>query len=454
MLSKKIIISGIIALISSFSLSAQDSNAVNNFYNKFLSSDDYDTLNSEKLTTTDYLSLNKAIILGLKNNPNLKAKKLEINAFQALALQAALYPNPEVGIELENFLGSGEFGEFNASENTFSITQDFVLGGRLNKAQKLQIISSDIAKWELEKERLNLITDIRKSFTVISSLQYQNDLNKKLLQISRDFLKNLERRIKAGKVSPAESLRASLITTSLEIQIQNTEMQLASEKTRLKTLLGKPDLQFLSVESIRNLKYKIPQLEELSSLIIQAPTLAQFKTEIKRMKAAIELEKSKVIPDLSVSLGLRRINETSDNVFVFGLSMPLPLFDNNKGNIQEAIIRSDQTKYNFKSTLNQVNARLHTLYNNIKAYSIMLQKLEKESIPQARNAFRIINQGNLVGRFTVLDVLDAQRSLFELESQYVNAVSEYNKNIIDLERLTLTKFNFEYKSRIPQNEEK
>jgi len=452
MLGKTIILSGIIALTSSVYISAQDSTAVNKFYNNFLRSNNYDSLNSGKLKTTEYLGLNKAIILGLKNNPRLKSKKLEINAFQAAALQAGLYPNPEVGVELENFLGSGEFNSFNASENTFSITQDFVLGGRLNKAEKIQLINSNIAEWELEKERLNLISEIRKSFTIISSLQHQNDLNKKLLQISRDFLINLERRIKAGKVSPAESSRASLITTSLEIQIQNTEMQFASETTRLKALLGKPNLEFTSVENICNLQYNIPQLDELSNLIIQSPTLAQFKTEMKRVKAAVGLEKSKVIPDLSVSLGLRRINETSDNVFVLGLSLPIPLFDNNKGNIQEALIREDQTKYNFSSTLNQARARLNFLYNNIKAYGTMLQKLEKESIPKAKNAFKIINKGNLLGRFTVLDVLDSQRSLFELESQYVSAVAEYNRNIIELEELTLTKFKFEYKARIPNNE--
>lgn len=447
MLSKTIILSGIIVLLSSIGSFAQDSTAVNKFYSNFL-----DSLNSKKLKTSDYLSLNNAIILGLKNNPGLKSKKLEINAFQALALQAGLYPNPEIGFEAENFLGSGDFNGFNASENTFSITQNFVLGGRLNKAQKLQIINSDIAKWKLEKERLNLISEIRKSFTVISSLQHQNNLNKKLLKISRDFLKNLERRIKAGKVSPAEASRASLISTSLEIQIQNTEMKLASERARLKMLLGKPELDFSTVENICNLKYDIPELDILGKLILESPTLVQYKTEMKRVKASIEFEKAKVIPDLSISFGFRRINETKDNVFVVGASIPIPLFDDNRGNIQKAMIREDQTSFEYSGVINQAEAKLKLLYNNIKAFSVMIEKLEKESIPKAKNAFEIITKGNLVGRFTVLDVLDAQRSLFELESQYVSAVAEYNRNIIELEKLTLTKFNFEYKARILENE--
>lgn len=119
MLSKTIILSGIIVLLNTVFISAQDSITVNKFYNNILNLNDYDMLNSGKLKKTDYLSLNEAIILGLKNNPRLMSKNLEISAFQASALQAGLYPNPEVGVELENFLGSCGFNGFNSSENTF-----------------------------------------------------------------------------------------------------------------------------------------------------------------------------------------------------------------------------------------------------------------------------------------------------------------------------------------------
>jgi cobalt-zinc-cadmium efflux system outer membrane protein len=293
MFSKILLMSGIFALIGFTYIPAQDTSTINKFYEEFTGATGIDTLRVEKNAVSETLKLQDAIIIGLRNNPRLKSKKLEINAFQAAALQAELYPNPGVGVDMENFFGSGNYGSFKASENTFFITQDFVLGGRLSKDQKVQMLMSNIAGWELEKERLNLISEIRKSFTFISSLEHQNGLNKKLLKISRNFLINLERRIKAGKVSPAEASRASLISTSLEIQIQNTEMQLESEKARLKALLGKPRLKFTSVENIFNLKYNIPQLAELRELILESPTLAKYKTEMERVKAAVELEKSK-----------------------------------------------------------------------------------------------------------------------------------------------------------------
>jgi len=433
-------------------LFAQDTTAIKKYYEQFGVSEIPDSLVKEAMPDASVLKLNDAIIIGLVNSPQLKAIGMEMSAFQASALQAELYPNPEVGLDLENLFGSGNYGGLSSSENTFYITQDFVLGGRLSAGRDVELLKSDLAAWNLEKERLSVITEIRKSFTLISSLIHQNKLNKQLLQISLDFQKNLERRTKAGKVSPAEVIRASLISTSLEIVIQSREMELASEIQKLKALLGKPEMKFSSVENICNIEYEIPTVSELRNSILNTPSLAQFKTDLKRANAEIKLQESIAMPDLSVSVGYRRINETSDNVMIMGASIPINIFNDNSGNIAEAKIRADQTKYKYNGLLFNSEARLNLLVNNINALSVMINKLENESLPKARNAFDIISEGNLVGRFMVLDVLDSQRSLYELESQYVNAVAEYNRNVIELEELTLTKFNYNKNARNLEHE--
>ncbi len=433
-------------------LFAQDTTAIKKYYEQFGVSEIPDSLVKEAMPDASVLKLNDAILIGLVNSPQLKTIGMEISAFQASALQAELYPNPEIGFDLENLFGSGNYGGLSSSENTFYITQDFVLGGKLSAGRDVELLKSDLAAWNLEKERLLVITEIRKSFTLISSFNHQLILNKQLLDISLDFQKNLERRTKAGKVSPAEVIRASLISTSLEILIQNREMELASEIQKLKNLLGKPKLNFSSVENICNIEYEIPSISELRNSILNTPSLAQFKTDLKRANAEIQFQESIAMPDLSVSVGYRRINETSDNVMIMGASIPINIFNDNRGNIAEAKIRADQTKYKYNGLLFNSEARLNLLVNNINALSVMINKLENESLPKARNAFDIISEGNLVGRFMVLDVLDSQRSLYELESQYVNAVGEYNRNVIELEELTLTKFNYNKKARNLEHE--
>ena len=378
------------------------------------------------------LNLNDAIILGLKNNPELKALNLEVSAFQAKGVQTALYPNPEIGVDLENIFGTNDYTAFNGSENTIYLSQNVILGGKLSKAKKVQLLNSNLAQWNVEINRLKLIKEIRKTFVEISSLQLQNQLNHRLLAISREFIENLQKRIRAGKVSQAEEARASLISTALEIKIQETEMKLASEVAKLNTLLGIPSIKYSSIENTCYLNYEIPAYDSLKEFIINSPYLAKYNSAIGKLKAQEELEKSKVIPDLSLTFGFRKLNETSSSAFVLGASVPIPIFNNNKGNIQYTQIKQQQTVFNYRKELLRLEAKLQFLLNNIEAFQQSINKLLNASIPQAKEALKIINKGNMVGRFNVLDVLDAQKNLFYLESQFVDVVKQYNKNVIEL----------------------
>ncbi len=437
---------GIVAIIVNNLAIAQDTLSVKKYIDAITITGDTVNHNNKKL------HLNDAIILGLRNNPELKARNLEISAFQAKRMQAGLYPNPEIGVDLENIFGTNDYTAFNGSEKTIYLSQDVVLGGKLSKAQKVELLNSKLAKWDLELNRLILIKEIRKTFVEITTLQLQNELNQKLLQISRDFIENLQKRILAGKTSQAEEARASLISTALEIKIQETEMKLASETAKLNSLLGTQNIKYSSIENNCYLNYDIPEYDSLKKRIVLSPYLAKYNSVMNKLKAQEELEKSKVIPDLSLTFGFRKLNETSSSAFVLGASVPIPLFNNNKGNIQYAQIKQQQTLFNYRKDLLQLEAKLQFLLNNIKTFQQSINKLRNASIPKAKEALKIINEGNMVGRFNVLDVLDAQKNLFYLESQFIDVVKQYNENVIELENLTLTKFNYENKVRIESNE--
>ncbi len=66
------------------------------------------------------------------------------------------------------------------------------------------------------------------------------------------------------------------------------------------------------------------------------------------------------------------------------------------------------------------------------------ERLKSESLPVAEEAFKIINEGNSVGRFTILDVLDTQRTLFEIQNQYLTILKDINTTIIKIEGLTVS----------------
>jgi cobalt-zinc-cadmium efflux system outer membrane protein len=291
-------------------------------------------------------------------------------------------------------------------------------------------------------KRLDLITNVRLVFIQAITLQRDIGLTKELLKISNEFLSNLNKRIEAGKVSPAEASRAKVIVSALEISLINSELSYRSAKQQLRALLGVDKFAFNEVGGELKIMDVLPGIELLQEKLSQSPELARYDKVFEREEAMIELEDSKSVPDLNIAVGWRWLNQTSDNgvviganAFVLGASIPLPIYDRNQGALQEAKIRFDQKKSKLRSDRNNLISDFNTTYNNLISLSEALKKLNNESIPYAQNAFEIIRDGNLVGRFTILDVLDTQRTLFELQSEYLRTLGNYNIQIVRLERL-------------------
>jgi len=393
-----------------------------------------DTIDNQT-ETIEILTLDKAVLIALANNPELATYNLEIKALESSALQEGLSPNPEFGIEAENIFGSGDFNGFKSSETTLLLSQDILLAGKLSKQRKVAVLQSDIAGWEYERKRLDLITKVRLVFVQAITLQRDIELTKELLKISNEFLSNINKRIAAGKVSPAEASRAKVIVSALDISLKNSELSYRSTKQQLKALLGTDKITFKELAGELKIVDVLPDSELLQLKLSQSPELAKYDKIFERQEAVIELEDARSVPDLNIAVGWRWLSEPSISSFVLGASVPLPISDRNQGAIQEAIIRFDQKKSELLSDKNNLISDFNTIYNDLISLSEALKILNNESIPNAQNAFEIIQDGNLVGRFTILDVLDSQRTLFELQSEYLRTLANYSIQKARLERL-------------------
>ena len=135
--------------------------------------------------------LYEIIDIALENNPALTAVKLELKAADARIIQSGLWPNPVFAAESENF--SGDLPAFNYTENTFSVTQPLLLGGKIDLKRDLAETERLILKCHYETEKLNLVTEIEHTF-------YHILLTQQILEYAkgtRDAAKQLYDHIKA-----------------------------------------------------------------------------------------------------------------------------------------------------------------------------------------------------------------------------------------------------------------
>ncbi len=381
------------------------------------------------------ITLPEALRLALLQNPSLHAFSYEIRAAEARALQASLLPNPELGVEVENFAGSGDVSGFRSTETTLSVSQIFLMGGKRNKAVQAAVLEGDLAAWDYQSRRLDVFTAVRKAFLEVLAAQKKVTLNKDLVKLSEQLLTTISHRVKAGKVSPAEESRARVILSATQVELERARRELESARIRLAATWGSSRPAFESATGVFDTAFVVPDFEKLRQRLPQNPDMARFDTQLKQRQAVIALADAQRIPDPVISGGVRRLNEADNNALVVGLSIPLPISNRNQGARQEARVRLSQTVQEKRAVEIQLIAALTQAYNRLKSVFNEIEVLKTEILPEARRAFKTINEGYLQGRFNFLDVLDAQRTLFEARGQYLNSLMEFHTMEAEIERL-------------------
>jgi len=174
------------------------------------------------------------------------------------------------------------------------------------------------------------------------------------------------------------------------------------------------------------------------TLLDQVEKTAEWRlaaAQVERGDASLGAEKAQRIPNLTVSLGSQYSREDRERVNVVGLSMPLPLFDRNQGNVLAAARRADQARdlrnavaLRLRSETRSAISQWETAMQDVEAY-------DRTILPAAQQAVDTATRGFEMGKFAFLDVLDAQRTLIEARGLYLEALASATDARAQVERI-------------------
>ncbi|GAB4172320.1 MAG: TolC family protein [Calditrichia bacterium] len=393
-------------------------------------------IHPDEVINKKQISLKDALIITLLKNPQLLAYSLQVRSMDAEVLQASFLPNPELDVELENFAGQNEVSGFKSTETTIQLGQLLELGGKRGKRTKVAKIGVLGSKADYEAVKLMIFAEVTDAFVRVLTAQEQLKLQKELVSLAENFVVSIQKRVEAGKVSPAELARAkvSLARTRLEFGRMQNELHIA--RKNLVRLWGMTQVPFDSVTGELGQLITLPDLQDIESEVEAHPMIVSQMFRIKQNEAIYELEKSRRIPNVNISFGVRRMNESGNQALVASISMPVMIFNRNQGMIERAKIQKDIATVEYKRAILDMKTKIYQMYQSIKWLQKEIKNYQTGIIPSAEMSFRIITKGYEVGRFTSLDVLDAQRTLFEVKSEYLNRLAEYQIILGNLESIT------------------
>ena len=384
---------------------------------------------------TGELSLERAVSAALSLSPVLAAAATGVSVAEARFDQAGLYANPEFGLELENFGGSGEFDGFDATETTFAFSQPLLLGGKIAGRKGVAKADLALATRDLDAVRLDVAAVTTIAFNNVIVAQERVRLTEELAALAKSFGDTVRARVEAGKVSPVEEIRARAAVARAAVEVAKAKRALAAARVSLATTWGSSDPQFSRAVGRLPQPSPPPPRGALDEMLLQTPEMARLTEELDRQEQMIKLEKARGVPDLKLTLGPRNYQETGGWAWVGGVSMPLPIFDRNQGARRAAEFELERTRHDVTARRVALDGRLSRILERLRAAGDEAQSYEREIMPASIEAFEAMSLGFREGKFGFLEVLDAQRSLFEATLLHLESRQRYALAHADLERL-------------------
>lgn len=362
----------------------------------------------------------------------LKAAEEEFYARSAERTQAKAYPNPALTASLDK-IGRSIDGEEN--ELFLGITQPIELGGKRSARIRVANADQDAAYWNLRIIESELFAKALHAFIDTAVAQEKVSLTRQQQLVSEQTLSCVEQKTATGKTSLLEMKKAELACRSAKLLLSKQLSDLTISRKQL--LLLWEDTQ-PSVDCVSFALYDIeapPALETLTGCLANNPELAKSRALLNRSSEIVSLERSIRIPDIAIQIGVMAERFTQEPTLSVGIDIPLPIFDQNKGNICRAIHEQSQALYNQMLIERQLSVRLEVLYEEWLAAYDQAIALKTGIMPTATESYLLAQQSYEEGRFSYLDLLDAKLTLFTVQQQYLQAAEQYHHTKADVLKL-------------------
>ncbi|MGL5994982.1 MAG: TolC family protein [Pseudomonas proteolytica] len=381
-----------------------------------------------QVASAQTLTLESALQSAFDGNPDLAAAQWEIDIAQGGRQQAGLIPNPVASWDAEDTRRS-------TRTTTVKLSQTLELGGKRGARIEVASRAQDAAAQELEQRRNLLRAEVIDGFYGALRAQERLELAQRSMALAERGLVIANGRVTAGKASPVEATRAQVQVSEIRLELSRAEIGVSDAYRRLAAITGSATIGFERVEAGAVNTPTLPSATQLLARLESTAELRLAQLQIQQRDAGLGLEKAQRIPDLDVSIGSQYDASVRERVNLVGVSMPIPLFNRNQGNVLAASRRADQardlrnaTELRLRTETRQALDLWATANSEVRAFNQVI-------LPAAQSAVDSATRGFEMGKFNFLDVLDAQRTLIAARTQYLAALAQATDAWVRIERI-------------------
>ncbi|HUG12539.1 MAG TPA: TolC family protein [Opitutaceae bacterium] len=381
------------------------------------------------------LTLRDALALALVQSPELAPYAWQARVDSARIMQAGLRPNPEVALHVEDVAGTGGFSGVSGAQTTLQLSQVIELGGKQDARKEAASQARGVTASDYELKRVEFLGDVTQRFIQVVARQLEVELAESTLELSRNALGTVRDRMAAGSGSALEEKKAELALSRAEVLLEGAQHDLTAARKVLAASWRSAHPKFERAEADLFAHGPIPSFDELTARIATSPEVVRWVSERKLRDAELQLAEARRRPNITVSGGIRRFEGPDDLALVLGVSMPWRIHDSGEGAAAEARALLGRTEAEREAAEFRLGAVLVGLYEEMIHELHVMEGVRTEIQPHAEAALALANEGYAKGRYSYLEVLDAQRTLFEIRQEHIRTAASFHRLVAEIEQL-------------------
>ena len=364
-------------------------------------------------------TLDEFVAMAVQNHPKLRTAQAAVEAARGKAVQARLYPNPVIAGFSPQMSG-------NESQWSGTVAQDLVTGGKLRLSQQAALREVQMAEYQLIRTRYDVLAEVRQSFYALLVSQRRVEIYQLLMDIAKRSYEIGRQLAEAGEGTKADVLFWSIERDRAEVRLLNASVYIETGRRQVANAIGLPRADVGTIKG--DLLRKLPNfdLKTLQSAVVGSnarPRVAE--ANIARAQWALERAVVEPIPNVNLMGGYQReINYPAADQGLFQVTVAVPLFNRNQGNIRTARAEVASSRADLRAVELDLANQTAQVIAAYRTSQRLVEWYEEYILPKARETVSLTQTLYARGEVTFLSLLQAQRILTETELAFVEAQAD------------------------------
>jgi cobalt-zinc-cadmium efflux system outer membrane protein len=341
-----------------------------------------------------------------------------------------------VGVEAENFLGSGQVSGIKDLEVTLTLSSVIEMGDKIHARINVSNVKRQMLVAEKQVRTLDILTEVMRRYIDVLAQQETVNAFNDAEQLARYTYQAVTRRVEASASPLLEQKRAEAALAAARLNIETAKLQLQTNIRSLSIMWGEQQPAFSLVQGDLFSLTKSPSFKTLISTLSASPHIELFAKQLHLQAAHLRLANAANRPDVNWTAGVRRINGIDETAFVAGASVPLFTENRNLGNYEAQKARLDQIEQQKQASLRHLYHQVNQALDARNRALLEVSTFQQNIIPPLKESLVLVEKAYSEGRFSYLEWVSTRQELLNAQHALIQSAKQAHKRGADIEAMT------------------